>query len=132
MRAKIERIELNEAVNVMCATIADEEEQNVFILQKVSSSTTLKDLSRSLQHDGILVTIEDEPELVDVAPVPEEPTKETKKETKETKKEAKKVELDMGKVKALRNAGWSYDKIGEEFGVTGVTISNRLKAEGYK
>ena len=128
MRAKIERIELNEAVNVMCAAIADEEEQNVFILQKVSSATTLKDLSRSLQHDGILVTIEDEPELVDVAPVPEEPIK----ETKETKKEAKKVELDMGKVKALRNAGWSYDKIGEEFGVTGVTISNRLKAEGYK
>ena len=39
-----------------------------------------------------------------------------------------KVEIDMGKVFALRKAGWNLDKIGTEFGVTGVTIANRIKA----
>ena len=35
--------------------------------------------------------------------------------------------LDMPKVIALRNAKWSYDKIGEEFGVSGVTVKNQLE-----
>lgn len=37
--------------------------------------------------------------------------------------------LDMGKVHALRNAGWSWDKIGEEFGVSGVTVAKRVSEE---
>jgi len=41
----------------------------------------------------------------------------------------KKVRLDMGKVKALRAAGWSFDKIGDEMGVSGQTILNHLKSE---
>lgn len=41
----------------------------------------------------------------------------------------KKADIDMGKVHALRNAGWSNDKIGTEFGVSGQTIANHLRAE---
>lgn len=43
-------------------------------------------------------------------------------ETPEARKE-----VDWGKAKALRDAGWSYDKIGEELRVSGVTVSAHLK-----
>ena len=39
----------------------------------------------------------------------------------------KSKQIDWGKAQALRNAGWSYDKIGEELKVSGVTISAHLK-----
>lgn len=35
--------------------------------------------------------------------------------------------LDMGKVRALRKAGWTLDKIADEMGVSTSTIANRLK-----
>lgn len=37
--------------------------------------------------------------------------------------------LDMGKVKALRDAGWSFAKIADEMGVSHQTIANRLMKE---
>ena len=39
-----------------------------------------------------------------------------------------KVEIDMPKVFALKNAGWSLDKIGQEFRVSGQTIANHIAA----
>lgn len=39
----------------------------------------------------------------------------------------KKKDIDMGKVKALRKAGWAYAKIADEMGVSTQTIVNRLK-----
>ena len=36
-------------------------------------------------------------------------------------------EVDWGKAKALRDAGWSYDKIGEELRISGVTVSAHLR-----
>lgn len=51
------------------------------------------------------------------------------KEKKPGKRPINRVDLDMGKVHALKNAGWSADKIGLEFGVSGQTILNRLKEE---
>lgn len=53
-----------------------------------------------------------------------DPTPEPKKRTAPNR-----AKLDMPKVHALLDAGWSYDKIGVEFGVSGQTISNRLKEE---
>lgn len=46
-----------------------------------------------------------------------------------TAKKTSSKTLDIGKIKALRNAGWSYEKIGDEMGVTGQTIFNHLKKE---
>ena len=48
---------------------------------------------------------------------------------KTKRKAVNRVEIDMPKVHALLDAGWSYYKIGEKFGVSGQTISNRLKEE---
>ena len=54
-----------------------------------------------------------------------EPEPEPKKSA--SKKPAGKINIDMGKVKALRDAGWSFDKIGDEMGVSAQTIANRMK-----
>ena len=51
------------------------------------------------------------------------------KEEEEPKKKAGgygKLDLDLGKIAALRNAGWSFDKIGDELGVSGTTIRNKI------
>ena len=52
----------------------------------------------------------------------------------ESKKEGtkKKIDIDMGKVKALRTAGRSMDWIADDMGVSVQTIYNRLKEEGEK
>ena len=44
------------------------------------------------------------------------------------KKVRPKLDIDMPKVLALRQAGWSFEKIGEEFHVSSQTIINHLRA----
>ena len=51
-------------------------------------------------------------------------------ESQQEKKSTRKIELDMGKVKALRDAGWTLKEIAEEMHVAPSTISNKLKEEG--
>ena len=48
----------------------------------------------------------------------------------EPKKTNKKIPLDMGKVKALRKAGWTVEKIADDLRVSPSTIYSRLKEEG--
>ena len=45
----------------------------------------------------------------------------------EPKKQGAKKELDMGKAKALRKAGWTLEKIADEMGCSAQTIANKLK-----
>lgn len=64
-------------------------------------------------------------------PAPEEkPVEEPvqKPEEKPKKVPHNKVEIDMPEVFALKNAGWSLDKIGQEFRVSGQTIANHIAA----
>ena len=51
------------------------------------------------------------------------------KKAPDPKKQGAKKALDIGKVKALRKAGWTFDKIADEMGVSPQTIANRLKGE---
>lgn len=53
---------------------------------------------------------------------------EEKKKPAAEKKHRKRVELDDGKILALRKAGWSLAKIADEMGVSQQTISNHLEA----
>lgn len=127
MKAIIENIEPAEVLQ----TIFNKEEKALFILTRVTSATTLEDLAGCMGKDGALVSIE---EIEETEIEPEAIKEEVKEEVKTEKKKPpvkEKAPLDMGKVKALRRAGWSYDKIGDEMGVSGPTISNRLKAEGF-
>lgn len=52
---------------------------------------------------------------------------ETAAETTKTAVGKQRKPLDMGKVTALRNAGWSMKKIADEMGVSEGTIWNNLK-----
>ena len=64
-------------------------------------------------------TISEPPALPAVIETPEEP--------KEVIRKPARKEVDWGKAKALRDAGWSYDKIGDELRVSGVTVSAHLR-----
>lgn len=78
---------------------------------------------------GAVITIrEDSVTIVPVEPenAQEEPKPAPKKEP-DPKKQGARKKLDMGKVTALRNAGWSREAIAEEMGVSKQTIANRLK-----
>lgn len=48
-------------------------------------------------------------------------------DTAPKRKADKTIELDAGKLKALRKAGWSHRKIADEMGVSEGTVCNRLK-----
>lgn len=44
------------------------------------------------------------------------------------RKKTERADIDMPKVFALRRAGWSWQKIGDEFGVTDSTVINHVRA----
>ena len=73
---------------------------------------------------GAVVTINGD-SLTIIPAEPEKPKEEPKPAPKKEPKNKK--TLDMGKVKALRNAGWSFEKIADEMGCAPQTIANRLK-----
>lgn len=51
-------------------------------------------------------------------------------EQKPKKAPANKKDLDVGKMKALRKAGWTLAEIADELGTTSGTVSKRLAKEG--
>lgn len=61
---------------------------------------------------------------------PDKPEPAPTPEPQQEKKSTRKIDLDMGKVKALRDAGWTLKEIAEEMHVAPSTISNKLKEEG--
>lgn len=63
--------------------------------------------------------------LSDEVAAVEEPAPDTPEKPAPKKTGGKKV--DWSKAAALRKAGWSFEKIGEELGVSGVTVSAHLK-----
>ena len=81
--------------------------------EDLRASGSLKDA-----FNGLLRTLFDGSGQQD--PEPEEPKPE-KPNPKKTDK------VDWPKAKALRDAGWSSDKIGDELGLSGVTVSAHLK-----
>lgn len=82
--------------------------------------------------DGLIKETEEETEKASVAATP--PAKPEPANPKLVKRVAAKPtpSLDDGKIKALRNAGWSLAKIGDEMGVSGTTILNHLNAMDKK
>ena len=74
---------------------------------------------------GRLIPPQPEPEP---EPVPE-PDPEPKPDPKPQKTRGRKP-FDTGKLKALRNAGWSVAKIADEMRVAEQTVRNHMKKEG--
>lgn len=79
------------------------------------------------EYNGLIITGTPEEMLALAQLLKPKPEQKTEPKKPVPKKPAGKIELDMGKVKALRNAGWSFDKIGDEMGVSAQTIANRMK-----
>lgn len=47
-------------------------------------------------------------------------------EPEKPKRTPKKKDLDLGRMAALRNAGWSYEKIAEDLRCSAQTVANRM------
>lgn len=81
----------------------------------------------------IEATVEEVRELLGIAPDQEEviqgPMAVPEPEPEKPKKSNKKIELDMGKVKALRAAGRTVEWIADDMKVSPATIYKRLKEE---
>lgn len=52
-------------------------------------------------------------------------------EQEEAKRQARQID-DIGKLRALRSAGWDVEKIATEFGCSGQTVRNTMKREGIE
>ena len=70
-----------------------------------------------------LNNLEIEPEKSEVSN-----SKTVEKETP-AKTQSKRIIIDLGKVRALRAAGWSFEKIADEFGCSAQTIINHLNRD---
>lgn len=73
-------------------------------------------------------------DLVPTAAAPEPPkVTRAKKQLDEAEKtyQSRKIS-DIGKLRALRAAGWDVDKIATEFGCSGQTVRNTMKREGIE
>lgn len=101
---KIKQLTRTEAIEAMLNPFED---HVVYGLVELDFDITL----RELDSIGAFVEIEDEeeaeePKAVENDPLPEEETPAEDTETRPAKKNGRKtIKLDMGKVKALRNAG---------------------------
>lgn len=82
----------------------------------------------------IEATVVEVRELLGIAPdrgeVIQGPMADPEPEPEKPKKSNKKMELDMGKVKALRAAGRTVEWIADDMKVSPATIYKRLKEEG--
>ena len=69
-------------------------------------------------------------EVAKMEAVEKKPVMETKEKPEPTKPEAtNKKQIDVGKMKALRNAGWSMKQIAEEMQLAPSTVCGYLKEE---
>ena len=53
--------------------------------------------------------------------------KQIEAEPEKSKRTPKKKDLDLGRMAALRNAGWSYEKIAEDLRCSAQTVANRME-----
>ena len=88
-----------------------------------TDSKEVAPLSKVFESVPGVFLVEDSGEPIEITiPAADEPEKKGK--------QGRKINLDMGKVKALRDAGWPIYKIADEMGVSAPTISYHLKHMG--
>jgi len=75
---------------------------------------------------GVILLLDDE----DESKTEPKKTAPVKKAKTKPKKKTEKQPFDVGKLGALRKAGWSVSKIADEMGVSEATIYKYMKQEG--
>ena len=76
----------------------------------------------ALEKEILLVVSREEPE-----PPAEKSLSDLTKELKQARLQKGKLDVDIGKMKALREAGWSYAKIADEMRISEGSVYNYLK-----
>lgn len=109
-------VEYTEAVDLTMHGMHDD----IYVMHPVAiSSMTMQDVRAAAEAGAVFAVMKQ--------PQKEPETKEEVKPTPPPKSPAgqgRKSKLDTGKMTALRNAGWSYEKIADEMGCSAGTVWN--------
>ena len=121
----IKQIDIKEAVELMLTGV-----RVPCLVPGVESPDDFSDYSQTYLNEVLS-------NVICFADVPDEPVQTEKYEPVIEKRPKKqggtdRRMIDMGKVRALKNAGWSVKKIAEEMGTSEATIYARLKEEREK
>lgn len=104
-------VEYTEAVDLTMHGMHDD----IYVMHPVAiSSMTMQDV-RAAAEAGAVFAVMKQPQKEEVKPTPP---------PKSPAGQGRKRKLDTGKMTALRNAGWSYEKIADEMGCSAGTVWN--------
>ena len=110
-------VEYTEAVDLTMHGMHDD----IYVMHPVAiSSMTMQDV-RAAAEAGAVFAVMKQPQK---EPETKEEVKPTQPTPNSTAGQGRKTKQDTGKMTALRNAGWSYEKIADEMGCSAGTVWN--------
>ena len=118
-------VEYTEAVDLTMHGMHDD----IYVMHPVAiSSMTMQDVRAAAEAGAVFAVMKQPQTKAEEKPEKEPEQKAEEKPTTPTPKspvgQGRKRKLDTGKMTALRNAGWSYEKIADEMGCSAGTVWN--------
>lgn len=120
-------VEYTEAVDLTMHGMHDD----IYVMHPVAiSSMTMQDVRAAAEAGAVFAVMKQPQTKAEEKPEKEPEQKAEAKPTPPPKSpvgQGRKRKLDTGKMTALRNAGWSYEKIADEMGCSAGTVWNYFK-----
>lgn len=117
-------VEYTEAVDLTMHGMHDD----IYVMHPVAiSSMTMQDVRAAAEAGAVFAVMKQPQTKAEEKPEKEPEQKAEEKPTPPPKSpvgQGRKRKLDTGKMTALRNAGWSYEKIADEMGCSAGTVWN--------
>ena len=116
-------VEYTEAVDLTMHGMHDD----IYVMHPVAiSSMTMQDVRAAAEAGAVFAVMQTQVKAEERPKKEPEPKAEAKPTppTKSPAGQGRKRKLDTGKMTALRNAGWSYEKIADEIGCSAGTVWN--------
>lgn len=117
-------VEYSEAVDLTMHGMHDD----IYVMQPMAiSGMTMQEVRAAAEAGAVFAVMKQPQTKAEEKPEKEPEQKEEVKPTPPPKSPAgqgRKRKLDTGKMTALRNAGWSYEKIADEMGCSAGTVWN--------
>lgn len=124
-------VEYTEAVDLTMHGMHDD----IYVMHPVAiSSMTMQDVRAAAEAGAVFAVMQTQVKAEERSKKEPEPKAEAKPTPppKSPAGQGRKRKLDTGKMKALRNAGWSYEKIADEMGCSAGTVWNYFNKQEEK
>lgn len=114
-------VEYTEAVDLTMHGMHDD----IYVMHPVAiSSMTMQDVRAAAEAGAVFAVMQTQVKAEERPKKEPEPKAEAKPTPPRRALQDRKRKLDTGKMTALRNAGWSYEKIADEIGCSAGTVWN--------